>query len=315
MISIALCTYNGAQYLREQLDSILKQTLRPDEIVISDDCSTDSTMSVINEYQAAYPDTAIRVYVNDFNLGYRVNFSKAIEACTGDIIFLSDQDDIWMPDKISTILDWFKKHPKKNVVFTNGRFIDGDSNPIYNNLSLFKCVGMTRMARFWMRCGYCMELFLKNNRATGATMAIRADFKKHFHIENDGPLHDEMICLKAINEECIGFINKKLISYRIHPSQACGLLGSINNPQHTDNIISPLNDHIDNGEYFTDKKLSYRYCLLKDRAVWVKSALGLPCIFRNFDRYIKAYPILSGLCMTYDILLYFRYGRDKNHLE
>jgi len=92
-ISVALCTYNGELYLREQLESILKQTFPPDEIIICDDGSTDTTIKILEEFRRK-SFIPVKVYYNKENLGVSKNFEKAISLCSGDIIFLSDQDDV-----------------------------------------------------------------------------------------------------------------------------------------------------------------------------------------------------------------------------
>lgn len=97
MISLAMPTYNGGKYLREQLDSIYAQTLLPDEVIVVDDCSTDETISILEEYKEKY---GLKFFRNDNNLGYNRNFEKAISLCSGDYIALSDQDDIWLPTKL-----------------------------------------------------------------------------------------------------------------------------------------------------------------------------------------------------------------------
>ena len=99
-VSIVMCTYNGATFLREQLDSIFRQTHPADEIIIQDDSSTDSTIEIIKEY-AQYP---IRLYQNKERLGYDRNFTSALLKATGDYILISDQDDIWADNKIETLL-------------------------------------------------------------------------------------------------------------------------------------------------------------------------------------------------------------------
>ena len=109
MISVALCTYNGAQFIREQLNSILCQTTNVDEIVICDDGSSDDTLSIINSYCSK--TDIIRVYQNQDKLGVSKNFQKAIDLCHGDLIFLSDQDDIWQANKVQTFVDYFNKTP------------------------------------------------------------------------------------------------------------------------------------------------------------------------------------------------------------
>src|SRR5262249_10160572 len=101
-ISIALCTYNGAKYLSSQLESYLAQTCLPDEVVVCDDCSQDETVTILNDFaiRAPFP---VRILVNDQNLGSTKNFEKSISLCSGEIIFLSDQDDVWMPNKIERV--------------------------------------------------------------------------------------------------------------------------------------------------------------------------------------------------------------------
>ena len=109
MISIALCTYNGESYIVELLLSIINQTLQPDEIIICDDKSTDNTVKktklILDGWSGNY-----RLIVNESNLGYKKNFQKAISLCSGDIIFLCDQDDVWDTTKIAktmTVFDFF----------------------------------------------------------------------------------------------------------------------------------------------------------------------------------------------------------------
>lgn len=94
MISVAMCTFNGEKYIKEQIESIINQSLVPDEIVICDDCSKDNTINIIKETLANWSGKA-NLIINEDNLGYRKNFEKAISLCNGDIIFLSDQDDVW----------------------------------------------------------------------------------------------------------------------------------------------------------------------------------------------------------------------------
>ena len=121
LVSVALCTYNGARYLRQQLDSITQQTYRNIEVVILDDASGDGTPEIIREY--AGKDERIRYQVNSENLGYKRNFEKAISLCRGEIIAISDQDDIWEPRKIETILEHWPDG--SDLVFSlSGRFYE-----------------------------------------------------------------------------------------------------------------------------------------------------------------------------------------------
>ena len=101
-ISVVMCTYNGAsRHLREQLDSIFAQTLLPGEIVVQDDCSTDDTMQVLREYADRAPEgVAMRIVQNTAQMGINANFFSAMRRAKGDLIAVSDQDDIWMPTKL-----------------------------------------------------------------------------------------------------------------------------------------------------------------------------------------------------------------------
>ena len=101
-ISIALCTYNGEKFLREQLDSFSVQTRLPDEVVVGDDCSTDRTVEILEEWAKTAP-FRVEIVRNPQNLGYEKNFEQTMLRCTGDVIFPSDQDDVWLPEKLSRL--------------------------------------------------------------------------------------------------------------------------------------------------------------------------------------------------------------------
>lgn len=124
-ISIAMTTYNGAKYLQEQLDSFAAQTRLPDELVVCDDVSSDETIEIISEFKkiANFP---VKIYINEKNLGHEVNFSNAIKLCTGQIIFLSDQDDVWFPEKLMTVEKVFEYNPKILVVINDLEITSSD---------------------------------------------------------------------------------------------------------------------------------------------------------------------------------------------
>lgn len=117
-ISIAMATYNGARYLSEQLDSFLRQTRQPDELVVCDDCSQDGTLDILRRFkqQAPFP---VHIYQNERNLGFVRNFEKALSLCSGDILFLSDQDDVWFENRLAIIEQEFSAHPEKMVVLND----------------------------------------------------------------------------------------------------------------------------------------------------------------------------------------------------
>lgn len=128
-ISIAMCTYNGERFIQEQLDSFLKQSRLPDELVVCDDGSQDMTISILEDFcrRAPFP---VRIFINSANLGYSRNFEKAMSICRGDIIAFSDQDDVWKPQKLARFEHFFKERPKVGCVFCNASLVDEELKPL-----------------------------------------------------------------------------------------------------------------------------------------------------------------------------------------
>jgi len=124
-ISVVLCTYNGEAFIQEQLESILAQSLPPNEIVISDDGSSDQTLARIKAIQDS-STASIRwvVITRDKPFGPAENFAHALTVATGELIALSDQDDIWESTKLAVLRSHFQKHPDALLVHTNARLID-----------------------------------------------------------------------------------------------------------------------------------------------------------------------------------------------
>ena len=121
-ISIAMTTYNGADYLLEQLESLRTQSLMADEVIIVDDCSTDNTVDLLNMYIQKYHLDNWVLIKNSSNIGWRKNFRKALQKTTGDVVFLCDQDDIWNKDKISLMVKEFHKSPSIELLASNYEF-------------------------------------------------------------------------------------------------------------------------------------------------------------------------------------------------
>ena len=223
MISVALCSYNGEKYIERQLLSILQQTLPVDEVVVCDDGSSDSTITLVEQIRKNNPDK-IRVYKNEIPLGVCENFRKATNLCRGDIIFLSDQDDVWHPDKVAIITKYLKKHPSISAVFTDALFIDANGNHEDHYGNLFR-MSFHREEQRMFNAGLQLETLLRRNHATGATMAVRATFLHTYHpfdFCTEAFLHDHAIAVKAAEESTLGVIYKPLIDYRRHENQQTG---------------------------------------------------------------------------------------------
>jgi len=139
-ISISLTTYNGSIYIEKQLITLLRQTRKPDEVVICDDCSSDDTVEKVNQFilEHSLSDTWV-CHRNKENLGYVENFLNCAQKCTGDIILFCDQDDVWAQDKIETIEKVYLKHNPSAVVSTFS-MINSEGNPHRTLYSLYKSV-------------------------------------------------------------------------------------------------------------------------------------------------------------------------------
>jgi glycosyltransferase involved in cell wall biosynthesis len=121
-LSIAMATYNGAEYLAEQLGSLAAQERLPDELVVCDDGSSDATLRVLGDFAATAP-FPVRVEVNSPRLGVNANFEKAARLCSGDIVFLCDQDDVWYPDKLEQVERLFAHFPETMVVLNDAALV------------------------------------------------------------------------------------------------------------------------------------------------------------------------------------------------
>src|ERR1700753_2242608 len=122
-IWVALCTDNCERFLARQLASIQQQTRTPDELVVCDDCSTDSTVEILNSF-AASAGFPVRIIRNEQNLGFVANFERAIRLCPGGLMALCDQDDIWYPTRLERSQQEFAAHPEAGLVFSDAEVID-----------------------------------------------------------------------------------------------------------------------------------------------------------------------------------------------
>lgn len=154
-----MATYNGAAHIQQQLESFLSQTYPPDEVVVCDDCSTDETIEILESFRESAPFT-VAIHRNEKNLGYTKNFEKALQNCSGELIFLSDQDDVWFPNKVERVTDVFLAHPDKLLVIHDGELVD-------ENLVSH---GATKLRQ--IKKGYGTD----KSFVTGALTAIRSSF-------------------------------------------------------------------------------------------------------------------------------------------
>lgn len=224
-ISVALCTYNGEKYFAEQIKSILSQTVQVNEIVIRDDGSTDNTIALIHELDSLHPGL-IRLLKTTERLGVVRNFKETIKACEGDVIFLADQDDIWLPDKTQKMVAFLAQPSNRhiNVVFSD--LLLTDDKLTYLNQTMWGHLGFTKSRQNRWKRNALQELFYNGNVVTGAAVAFRSTFRNKF-IEkldfNYSIVHDEIIALIAAKDNSIMFMEDVTTCYRQHSSQEIGM--------------------------------------------------------------------------------------------
>jgi glycosyltransferase involved in cell wall biosynthesis len=220
-ISVAMCTYNGARFLPAQLESIATQNRRPDEIVICDDGSTDETQFVIKEF-AEKSSLPVVVHTNPQNLGSVKNFERAIELCTGDVIALSDQDDVWREDKLKLIEAAFERSDRTGLVFSDAEIVDEELKSIGRRM--WDEVSFDSHKRKLLANGRALDVLITGWTATGATMAFRSNYKNlSLPIPtNIQMIHDGWIALTVAAVADVVTIDEPLIKYRQHERQQIG---------------------------------------------------------------------------------------------
>ncbi|BBQ10199.1 glycosyltransferase family 2 protein [Stenotrophomonas maltophilia] len=231
-VSIAVCTYNGEHFLQQQLDSLLAQTHRPDQIVIRDDVSSDDSLALLRAFvpRAEARGIAVDLQVNSHNLGYRRNFDGALRACTGEIIFLCDQDDVWHADKIARFCTEFDARPGLLALHSDAQLIDEAGQPLRQRL--FAALRYSPADRKRMHAGYGFLLMLKRNLMTGAAMAFRRSvLADALPLPETGWVHDAWIGTLAAMRGDIDSLPEALIGYRLHSNNQLGLGGNDATPR------------------------------------------------------------------------------------
>lgn len=222
-ISVALASFNGEKFIKQQLLSIINQTRKVDEIIISDDGSTDSTIALIKEIMGKYD--IVYTILNNSNHGVVHNFYNAFKYTSGDVVVLCDQDDIWMPNKIeeiekvffdesikclNTSFDYIDEFGKKIIVENKKKF--SNNNLICMEIKSNNIVEIP------------LELVFHKNISPGMTMAVRKEIIDTYIVHTQQEyIHDwELNCIAA-SLNGLYFFNKKLSHYRIHSLQTISI--------------------------------------------------------------------------------------------
>ena len=199
MISVCIATYNGEMFIREQIDSILRQLSSDDEIIVSDDGSTDDTISIINSID----DKRIRIIEGPRKHSPTLNFECAMKEAKGDYIFLADQDDVWKPNKVEVCIEWLQEY---DCVVSDATVTDKGLNTLYPSLYAIMQVRQGRIYNTVWKNGY-----------TGCCMAFRRNIlEASLPFPKNIPMHDIWIGNVAAYKYNVKFISDKLVLFRRH---------------------------------------------------------------------------------------------------
>jgi len=215
-IAVAMCTCNGSRYVREQLQSIARQTTAADELVVCDDGSTDQTAPMVEEFAAGSP-IRLRLARNPIALGCTRNFEQAIRLCSSQIIVLADQDDIWKPNKLAAIARAFADQPGAGYVFSDADIVDERGSGL--EFSLWETVGFKAPQFSPSRQ---VAMLLKRNLVTGAAMAFRASLRGILLPIPPAWNHDYWLALLGSAFSYGVPISERLFLYRRHLGQQMG---------------------------------------------------------------------------------------------
>ena len=275
-VSVALATYNGEKYILEQLDSVFNQTLKPDEVIISDDHSTDKTKEIVDEYIKSHGLKSWKLIDNERNGGVADNFINAVCHTTGDILFLCDQDDIWENDKIQTMVSAFDSNT--SCVISAIRYVDQAGKEIKKKTSYTKKraheIDLNEL------CSVCS--YLGMSAAFLRTVYLTVEEALMLKTSHDWAL---MVCAEDIGK--IKYIGEPLQRYRQHSnnvsiikngSRAKNRLGLIERQLR---IINITNDF----ETKQEKKAIYMKYLtfLNNRTDWISRGNALAILAHIHD--------------------------------
>lgn len=202
MITIVLATYNGERFLREQLESLCRQTLKAQEVIVQDDCSTDSTLEIIRSFQGRLP---MKLFVNHCNIGYLRNFESATSKASGDYIALCDQDDVWSDDKLFRLVSEIKD---SDLIFCNSNLIGEDGEKKGRTLS-------DKLKNNFKAANSPLS-FVYDNCISAHAMLFKKTLLKHIFPFPETLYFDAWIAANAACNNGIKYLGECLVDYRQH---------------------------------------------------------------------------------------------------
>jgi glycosyltransferase involved in cell wall biosynthesis len=214
-----MCTFNGAKFLAEQLQSIALQTLQPGELIVCDDGSTDGTVGILQSFSLSAP-FPVRIFCNQVTLGPAKNFEQAIGLCEREIIALCDQDDVWKPEKLARLEETLDRQPEAAYAFSDaGMIAEGGT---HLGTTVWDAVGLLKKVDRFVG-GEQLRVLLRHNLIAGCSMAFRASFRDIFLPIPPTWMHDYWIVLLGSALFQGAPVPERLYMYRRHAGQVCGL--------------------------------------------------------------------------------------------
>lgn len=217
---VAMCTYNGMSYLEQQLCSLLAQQRMPDQLVIFDDSSNDGTWEFLLSW-AVGVSIPVTLHQNAIRQGVVKNFEMAVGALNTNLIFLCDQDDVWLPTKIELMAKVFESNPDVLLVHSDAQLVDADAGDL--NVSLFKALGLSRQERARVQAGDAFSVFCRRNLVTGATAAFQRSLLDMAQPFPPCWLHDEWLAILAAATGRVVLLDVPTIQYRQHAQNVIGM--------------------------------------------------------------------------------------------
>ncbi|QEE62507.1 glycosyltransferase family 2 protein [Salinibacterium sp. dk2585] len=222
-VSVALCTHNGAAFVRAQVASILAQTVPVAEIVLSDDASSDDTVRIVTEeierHEGDRP--ALTVLRNSPALGVVRNFEQALRQCTGDLVALCDQDDVWRLDRLEHVAAVFEERPELLLVHSDARLVRSDGIPFGDGLAATQRISARE--RRELTAGQSFDTLLRRSLVTGATVVLRRTLLDRALPVAPGWVHDEWLAIVAAVTGGTHFVEEQLLDYRQHSGNQIGV--------------------------------------------------------------------------------------------
>lgn len=214
-----MCTRNGMPYVAAQVASILAQSYPPSQLVLSDDASSDATVSVVREL-VGKSGIELVVLENAAPLGVTKNFEQAMLACTSDLIALSDQDDVWTEHRLATAVAEFEARPELLLLHSDARLVDSEGAPL--GYSLFEGIGLSASELAEIRAGEELATLLRRNVVTGATSMVRRSLVERAVPFPKPWVHDEWLAVIGATLGETDVVAEPLIDYRQHGANQIG---------------------------------------------------------------------------------------------